>query len=500
MLFNSLQYLLFLPIVVALYWCVPRKARALVLLIASYYFYMSWMAAYGLLLGGLTAWNFFMGWLIAKPSAKHRRLLFIAAITGNLACLALYKYTNFLIETFWSAMQSTTGWIHQPVAHGSAPLLQIILPLGISFFVFEFIHYLVDVYKGSDAIKNPVRFALFAAFFPSQIAGPIKRFQDFDQQVVTHKPFDSKLFKSGLLLIVEGMFKKVVLGDNLAMLVQPGFANPAAMGTLDAWICVIAFTLQIYYDFSGYTDIGRGSAMLLGYNLPQNFNMPYIAKNLSDFWHRWHISLSTWLRDYLYIPMGGSKAGKSKQARNLVFTMLLGGLWHGASWHYVVWGAFHGVGLVLTHTWQRLADKVPAIAPLRATKGWDFAGRVFTLFLVMMGWVVFRAENMHEAGGVYTALFTPRAGSAGETESICTLLLQSTIPVALLLYVTYHSTKRVLDRLPKMDTEIAHPAWSTIKWWLTPPAVAQAVMILGVCLLIVGFAPHKAIPFIYFQF
>ena len=500
MLFNSIQYLLFLPIVVALYWGVPKKARALTLLIASYYFYMSWMAAYGLLLGALTLWNFGFGWALGRPNAQHKRLLFIAAITGNLACLTLYKYTNFIIESIWSTMHWSAGLLQQQVANDTAPLLPIILPLGISFFVFEFIHYLVDVYKGSEAIKNPVRFALFAAFFPSQIAGPIKRFQDFDDQVVEPKPFNTNLFKAGLLLIVEGMFKKVVLGDNLATLVTPGFAHPAAMSTLDTWVCVAAFTLQIYYDFSGYTDIGRGSAMLLGYNLPENFNMPYIARNLSEFWHRWHISLSTWLRDYLYISMGGSRAGKWKQARNLVFTMLLGGLWHGASWHYVIWGAFHGVGLVVTHTWQKFAEKVPTLAKIRQTIHWDIVARVATLFLVMIGWVVFRADNMDQALGVYAGMFSLRSGTAPIGESISDLFLQSVLPVALLLYVGYHITIRLSGRARATEATSAQPAYPSVRWWLTPPVAAQAAALLGICLLIVGFAPHKAIPFIYFQF
>lgn len=503
MLFNSIQYLLFLPIVVVLYWSVPRKARAVVLLIASYYFYMSWMAAYGLLLGGLTAWNFLMGWAISKPDAKHRRLLFIAAIAGNLACLALYKYTNFLIESFWSVAQTIAPWLHFTAPPGSAPLLPIILPLGISFFVFEFIHYLVDIYKGAQAIKHPVRFALFAAFFPSQIAGPIKRFEDFDPQVIEPRKFDRSLFKAGLLLIVEGMFKKVVLGDNLATLVQPGFAHAAQYGTLDTWLTVAAFTLQIYYDFSGYTDIGRGSAMLLGYSLPENFNMPYIARNLSEFWHRWHISLSTWLRDYLYIPLGGSKSGKAKQARNLVITMLLGGLWHGASWHYVVWGAFHGLGLVATHTWQKFAEKIAPLQKIRTTWSFDMAARVFTLFAVMIGWVVFRADNMHQAMDVYAGMFTLRPTTLDESESILTLLCQSTIPVAILLYAGYHITRRLIARAQSSTattTANPQPNWQTVRWWLTPPVAAQAIALLGVCMLIVGFAPHKAIPFIYFQF
>lgn len=503
MLFNSIQYLIFLPLVVAAYWAVPRQFRAILLLVASYYFYMSWMAVYGLLLAGLTVWNFLAGILIANPKFQQKRLAMVGAITGNLACLALYKYTNFIIESAVNSFNSVTHLMHVS-ANGAAQataiqinaqnaLLPIILPLGISFFVFEFIHYLADVYKGSSAIKNPVRFALFAAFFPSQIAGPIKRFQDFDEQVLQEKHFDSGQFSRGVVLIVEGMFKKVVLGDNLAQLVQPGFQAAASMGTLDAWICVLAFTLQIYYDFSGYTDIGRGSAMLLGYELPPNFNMPYIARSLSEFWHRWHMSLSTWLRDYLYIPMGGSKAGRAKQARNLVLTMLLGGLWHGASWHYVLWGAFHGVGLVLTHTWDRIISQVPQVAPMRKTAMWAFAARFTTLLLVILGWVVFRADNLEQAGAVYKSMFSLHATTAS-ADGITNLFQHSTVPVALMLYAAYHAANKLAERLKKSH----EPSRQLI--WLNPPVAARAVALIGASLLIVGFAPHKAVPFIYFQF
>lgn len=493
MLFNSIQYLLFLPIVVAAFWLLPRALRPLLLLVASYYFYMSWMASYGILLAALTLFNFFVGIALSANWLKQRRILFIAGIAGNLGCLMLYKYTNFFIETFWSTNKTVMVWLQQSASIEAAPVLAIILPLGISFFVFEFIHYLTDIYRGEKAIKDPIRFGLFAAFFPSQIAGPIKRFEDFDSQVVAQKPFDAALFKTGLWLIVEGMFKKVVLGDNLAQIVQPGFANSAQLGTLDAWVCVAAFTLQIYYDFSGYTDIGRGSAMLLGFRLPENFNMPYIARNLSDFWHRWHISLSTWLRDYLYIPMGGSKSGKAKQSRNLVLTMLLGGLWHGASWHYVVWGAFHGLGLVLTHTWQKLSSRIPGMDALRGTIHWDLFSRALTLFAVMIGWVVFRAENMTEAGNVYAAMFTPRA-STDPGEAISLLFIQSAIPAALALYVTFHIVSRWWR---KFDASTIPPA---VRWWLTPPMVAQVAAVAAIAIVIVGFAPQKSVPFIYFQF
>jgi alginate O-acetyltransferase complex protein AlgI len=497
-LFNSIQYLLFLPAVVFLYWWLPRGWRHVALLIASYFFYMSWMPSYGLLLGGLTLWNYLFGMLVGNRglSDKARRLAFLAGITGNLGCLGLFKYTNFIADTAFHFSSWLAAWWHLPFTVGTTPwIFQIVLPLGISFFAFEFIHYLTDVYKGSPALVNPTQFALFAAFFPSQIAGPIKRFQDFQRQLVMQKPFDGPLFKSGLLLILQGMFKKVVLGDNLAQLVQPGFAAAAHLSSIDAWIAVAAFTLQIYYDFSGYTDIGRGSAMLFGYELPENFNLPYIAQNMSDFWRRWHISLSTWLRDYLYIPLGGSKGSGTSQMRNLVITMLLGGLWHGAAWHYVIWGAYHGVGLVVTHCWHRLAAKVSVLENMVATKIWDVCARVITLLAVVVGWVVFRADDLGQAMAMYASMLGFHNQVAG-AESICTLLMQSAVPAGFLAYGLFWLGKRPLWA-PARGAVAAGSGWRS---WLTPPTSARAVAFISVAMLIVCFAPRKAIPFIYFQF
>lgn len=222
------------------------------------------------------------------------------------------------------------------------PPITPLLPLGISFFVFEFIHYQVDINRGSVPVKNWLEFSIFGAFFPTQIAGPIKRYEDFVPQLNRQPSFSLPRIGEGLKYILWGLFKKVVLADNLAPLVAIGFGQAvggaggnASLSSGDAWLTVLAFTLQIYFDFSGYTDMGRGSAMLLGFNLPENFKFPYLAANISDFWRRWHITLSGWLRDYIYIPLGGNRKGRY---RNLLITMVLGGLWHGANWTFIIWG------------------------------------------------------------------------------------------------------------------------------------------------------------------
>lgn len=493
LLFNSLTYLLFLPLVTLLYWLAPQRVRHVILLAASYVFYMSWMKIYGLLLFGLTAANFLIAILLYKTERHDlRRLIFIGGLAVNLGCLALFKYTNFLIESARSLCDFVSSALHVanlPV--GALTELPIILPLGISFFVFEFIHYLVDIFKGAKPVTSPVRFGLFAAFFPSQIAGPIKRFQDFEEQLLEKAKFDKSLFKAGVYLIAQGLFKKVALGDNLAPIVQAGFARPDLMGTSDAWLCVFAFALQIYYDFSGYTDIGRGSAMVLGFRLPENFNMPYLATSLRDFWHRWHISLSTWLRDYLYIPMGGSRKGKSSSAINLLITMLLGGLWHGASWHFVVWGGFHGLGLAINRIFDEAIARNEFLKRVTNTFAWNAFAHVFTFLTVCLGWVVFRANNMPEAMSVYQGLFTLRASTTPES-TIAELILQSSLTVALPLYAMSYLA---IHQYPKLCSII--PVFSRLR---ALPVPAQAIGLAAFGLMVLGLAPQKSIPFIYFQF
>ncbi len=411
MQFNSFGYLVFLPLVLSLYWVSPHTLRKLVLLAASYFFYMSWLPVYGLLLLALTVANYGFGLLIAsKPEFRKMALAF--AVLMNLGVLVYYKYLSFLAQSFLQAAHWLNPSFASPdLSTSSFNFAAIILPLGISFFVFEFVHYLVDVSKGKRAISNFLDFALFAAFFPSQIAGPIKRYEDFCAQLGSKKTFDGSLFYSGLALTVQGLFKKVAIADNLAVIVQQGFSSPLDLGTIDAWTAIVCFALQIYFDFSGYTDMGIGAARMLGFSLPANFNLPYLASSLSDFWRRWHISLSTWLRDYLFIPLGGSRHGRFRTHFNLVMTMLLGGLWHGAAWHYVIWGAFHGFSLVVVHEYARLSSRSKILTKFHAHPIGVGCSILLTFVAVLVGWVFFRADDMPMALQVLERMFCVHGGS-----------------------------------------------------------------------------------------
>lgn len=487
MLFNSFTYLVFLPLVVLLHWVLPIKFRRGLLLIASYIFYMNWMPTYGTLILALTIINYLFGLAIAKFEARKKAIL-VAGLIFNIGCLCFYKYANFLISSAWHAAHWTNvmmrGW---PPVDPTSPTVNIILPLGISFFTFEFIHYITDVYRGSAPMRNFWHFALFAAFFPSQIAGPIKRFQDFNQQLGMQSGFSKEKFKDGIALIFLGLYKKMVLGDNLGHVVNVGFGNPSAMGTLDAWLAGILFTVQIYLDFSGYTDIGRGSALLLGYKLPDNFNWPFLAASLNDFWRRWHISLSTWLRDYLFIPLGGSRVSSWKIKRNLFITMALGGLWHGADWHYVVWGLFHGTGLVITKDWLDLVDKTAWLKRFQSTRWWHWSGVALTFTFLIFACIIFRAEDVPKALHVMSRMFV-LAPSGALTQAF----LLSTLPASMGAYGAY----LFLARSSEQQTSIFTPVRTV---WQNSLAVRVASY---ACLsvLILGLAPEDVAPFIYFQF
>ncbi len=328
MLFTTLPYALFFAVVFTGHWLLPRPLRRLWLLIASYVFYVQAIPQYALLIGALTLVNYGFGLALAlrlppsEPDAARpqaapwRKAFLIVAISVNLATLAFFKYAAFALASVWPVIQI--------FGHAPAPVVEILLPLGISFFTFEFIHYVVEVYRGQPPMRNLIDFALFAAFFPTQIAGPIKRFPDWVKQL--HHPARLRVVRAddGLSLIVRGMAKKIIIADTLAPLVGVAFGHPERLGFLAAWCAIYAFAAQIYADFSGYTDIGRGCALLLGYSVPENFAAPYAAHSPSDFWDRWHISLSRWLRDYLYIPLGGSRRPLPRVCLNLLITMALG--------------------------------------------------------------------------------------------------------------------------------------------------------------------------------
>jgi alginate O-acetyltransferase complex protein AlgI len=280
----------------------------------------------------------------------------------------------------------------------------LFLPLGISFFTFQAIAYVVDVYRGScSAVRDPIKMALFKAFFPQLIAGPIVRTPEFLPQLESARLFSTKQFLRGLDLIAVGVFKKVVVADQMSPFVDSVFAAPTGIGAPAAWLGVWGYAIEIYCDFSGYTDIGRGCAMCLGYELPKNFQFPYLSVNIIDFWRRWHITLSNWLRDYLYVPLGGNRRGRTRTYWNLIITMTLGGLWHGASWNFVAWGLYHGLLLTLTR-WIHERCCVPVVRPLFAGRTYRIIAVILTFHLVCLGWVLFRAPTFDVAATVFSEL------------------------------------------------------------------------------------------------
>jgi alginate O-acetyltransferase complex protein AlgI len=474
MQFNSVRYFAFLIAVVCLYWRLPFRGRRPLLLVSSYLFYMNWLPEYGLLILFQTGFNYAAGMTIAR-ALRGRAAIFWLSVTANLVILGLFKYANFVLENL-RAVASLAGQADSFSVH-----YRIILPLGISFFTFEFIHYLADVYRGDKPITSWVDFALFPAFFPTQIAGPIKRYQDFIPQLAQHKTFDGGRSLDAIHLIVRGLFKKVALADNLAAAAGAGFGSIASLGALDAWVAVLAFTFQIYFDFSGYTDIGRGSAMLLGFDVPENFDLPYLAKNIVKFWQRWHITLSFWLRDYLYFPLGLTRLTHGRQYTNLLITMTLGGLWHGASWTFVIWGFYHGFSQVVYREWQRIRAGRPRILPKKVGK----AVAIATTFLfVVVGWVFFRAATFSDAFAVLARMCVvsaPRMVGALDPDHWVTTFA---------IVGAYAGYLSALNWLPFLA---GRPGTSERAWvWR---AATSAAMLLGVMAF-----PGGQATFIYFQF
>ena len=395
MLFNSFAFLfVYLPLALAGYFWLGRyhpRWPAAWLALASLVFYAYWDVRYLPLLLGSICINYWCGRAIAaaRPAARKRWLA--GALAANLGLLAYYKYANFFIDSVNSA--SGAGW----------PDLNIVLPIGISFFTFTQIAFLVDCQRGEVKEYRFIHYALFVSYFPHLIAGPVLHHKEMMPQFAdpaNTRPLASN-FAIGLSIFVVGLAKKVLIADNISPMVGPVFAAGAHPQLLEAWIGLLAYTFQLYFDFSGYSDMAIGLSRLFGVKLPLNFNSPYKSRNISEFWRRWHMSLSRFLRDYLYIALGGSRAGPLRRYRNLMLTMLLGGLWHGAGWTFVIWGGLHGVYLVLHHAWQGLAA---GWFSQRSARRWPLAGAAPTFFAVMLGWVFFRAPDLASAFDVLGAL------------------------------------------------------------------------------------------------
>ncbi|MBK8691878.1 MAG: MBOAT family protein [Deltaproteobacteria bacterium] len=338
MLFTDLTFLYFHAIVVALRWWLPPRAAGPLLLVASYVFYLSAGPRYVALIFGATVFAWWVG--LALSRATRPKALLGFAVAALLAMLAWFKYSAF-------AAQQVAALLHLP-----RPAFTVALPLAISFFSFELISYVVDVRRGTTPERSLWRFALYVSYYPHLIAGPIVRAEELLPSLRAPKPFDDTRFGDGVYILLIGFLKKTVLADRMAPWADAVFSDPSAHGTLGVWMGVLAYTGQIYCDFSGYTDIARGASLTLGLPLPENFDWPYLSTSITEFWRRWHMTLSRWLRDYLYIGLGGNRGGPLRQYRNLLLTMLLGGLWHGANWTFVAWGALHGLALCAHKLWD----------------------------------------------------------------------------------------------------------------------------------------------------
>src|SRR5688572_15883153 len=395
MLFDTPVYFVFLTLVVVCYWRLQRRGQNYLLLGASYLFYGWWDWRFlGLILLS-TLVDYFCAHLIDRSDSQaRRRTALMVSIVLNLGFLGFFKYCNFFIDSF-SDLMATLGI---PV---NDTTLQILLPPGISFYTFQAVAYIVDVYhRKLEPADSLVDYALFISLFPHLIAGPIQRPSHLLPQVQTFRTFDNERFFGGIMLFLSGLFRKCVIADNCALLSDAAFSGRLGEANVfTVLIGVYAFAWQIYGDFSGYSDMARGSAQLLGFHFMVNFRQPYLSRSLSEFWRRWHISLSTWLRDYLYIPLGGNRYGEPKTYRNLMLTMLLGGLWHGANWTFVVWGGIHGAGLATGRFFQRLFHREESaddrVSSLFSPPAWLM--RIAIFHLVCFAWIFFRAQSVQEA-------------------------------------------------------------------------------------------------------
>ncbi len=388
MIFNTIEFLIYLVVVFFLYWTIFSKSNLkqnILLLFAGYFFYGWWSWKFLFLFIATSVGDFYWAKLINSTEDQKKRRLFLSlSIFVNLAVLGFFKYFNFFVAEFCALFGINSGNL----------AINIVLPIGISFYTFQAMAYVIDVYRRkTQAETNILTYLTFSSFFPQLLSGPIERSNNLLEQFKTKRVFNYEFAVNGLELMLMGFLKKVVLADNFAIIVDKAFSFPDNYHGVDLIIAVLCFTFQIYFDFSGYTDIARGIAKLFGVQLIKNFNNPYFSENISDFWKRWHISLSSWFKDYFYISIGGNKKGKFRTQINLLLTFAVSGLWHGANITFVVWGLYHGLLSVISR-----AFKVNISTP-------KFLKIIFTFLLVMFGWIFFRASNINEAFKIIMRMF-----------------------------------------------------------------------------------------------
>jgi len=405
MLFNSLDFAVFLPIVFVLYWFVFKKSirsQNFLIVIASYFFYGWWDWRFLALIAFSTLVDFIVGKQLDKAEDRHlRKSLLVLSILVNIGLLGFFKYYNFFLDNFITAFT----FMGMPIKANS---LNIILPVGISFYTFQTMSYSIDVYRRKlRATKDLVAFSAFVSFFPQLVAGPIERASNLLPQFFERRKFDYLQAKDGLRQVLWGLFKKLVIADNCAEFANTIFNNSTEYGGSTLVLGAVFFTFQIYGDFSGYSDIAIGTSRLFGFNLMQNFAFPYFSRDIAEFWRRWHISLSTWFRDYLYIPLGGSKGSKVQQIRNIFIIFLVSGFWHGANWTFIVWGALNAIYFIPLLLFGTNRKNLETVAmDKRRPSLREFSSILGTFALTVFSWIFFRAESMSHAMSYISGIFT----------------------------------------------------------------------------------------------
>ncbi|MBR4720312.1 MAG: MBOAT family protein [Clostridia bacterium] len=486
MLFNSFGFLVFFPIVTLVYFLIPQRIKYLWLLLASYYFYMCWNPKYAVLIFISTAVTFLSGILISRfKTARAKKWAVFGSFAINLGILFLFKYFYFAVDninairTFLNLGEYT-------------PKFDIILPVGISFYTFQALSYTVDVYRGEvKPEKNFLKYALFVSFFPQLVAGPIERSKNLLSQVNEEHHFDYLRVRRGLFMMLWGFFLKLVIADRAAILVNTVYDNISAFTGVQISVATVCFAVQIYCDFASYSIIAIGAAEVMGFRLMENFKRPYFATSISDFWRRWHISLSSWFRDYLYIPLGGNRKGTLRKYLNLMIVFLTSGLWHGASWHFVIWGAIHGIYQIIGSATKNLRDS------FRKTLGigdqnpvYVFFSRALNFVLVTFAWIFFRSANLPEAMEAIRRIFTEFGGimSVGDfgidIPNFVVLLLSVLVLFAVSLWT--EKDGKALEKTENMNF---------VARWTVYLLLIFAVLIFGVY----G-SGYEASQFIYFQF
>jgi alginate O-acetyltransferase complex protein AlgI len=478
-LFNSLEFLGFFAVVTSLFFALPQRARWFLLLAASCWFYMAFVPVYIVILAGTIVVDYGAGLLIERTSGTRRRAALLASLIANVGVLVVFKYWNFFSDN----VNALSGALHLPI---TTHHLGMILPIGLSFHTFQAMSYTIEVYRGNQKAERHFGiYALYVMFYPQLVAGPIERPQNLLHQFRTRHPFAYQRVTDGLKLMMLGFFKKIVVADRIAVVVDSVYSSPRSHGGIELIIATVFFAFQIYADFSGYSDIAIGCARVMGFDLMTNFRRPYLARSVGEFWQRWHISLSTWFRDYVYIPLGGSRAGPSKWRRNILITFVISGLWHGANWTYLVWGALNGCYIVL-------APSIARIWPGSVAADRSLARRVFdavvVFVLIDITWVFFRANTVGDATYVLTHLLAgPRPASFGDlaqrigvpTQSI----LMGVAAIAALLAIDVFSEAR--DFFAWLNGRPALVRWGIYY------AAAFATVFLGY---------YGGQQFIYFQF